>query len=475
MEERKALVRKQRIILGSLGLLLLFYIGGAVRGVFRFEPHSFVNGIEVSGMSLGQAEEAVSHVADTYALTIKGPAGESETLDGSGLSLAVADASGVKKALKDQRALGWPVGRFFRKDYQAALVMRYDENALNTKIDSLSMLDASKMTAPTDASLVEQKDGTCAIAAEQPGTELDAAAAKQKIHDAVASGQTAVDVTDCAVQPKILSTDEGLNKRMQQWNALLKSAGLTFRIAEHDVTLDGPAVASLLSDDGSMVTVSRDKVTAMVYGWKDQYDTYGKSFPFRTADGETVTIDPLGDYGYALNDEATVEDVCSRIANGDSGTYDAEYWNKPPYDTNSGLGGNYVEISLKKQHLWVYRDGKVVVDTDVVTGLPVHGRITYMGCFAIKKKMTDVSLGDIKTEGYSTPVNYWVPFNGGEGLHDAPWRDAFGGSIWKSDGSHGCINCPEDVMPEIYKNVEIGEAVVIYGDPYDESVYTGQQ
>lgn len=53
MEERKALVRKQRIILGSLGLLLLFYIGGAVRGVFRFEPHSFVNGIEVSGMSLG--------------------------------------------------------------------------------------------------------------------------------------------------------------------------------------------------------------------------------------------------------------------------------------------------------------------------------------------------------------------------------------------------------------------------------------
>ena len=116
-----------------------------------------------------------------------------------------------------------------------------------------------------------------------------------------------------------------------------------------------------------------------------------------------------------------------------------------------------------------------MVDTDVVTGLPVHGRITYMGCFAIKKKMTDVSLGNIKTEGYSTPVNYWVPFNGGEGLHDAPWRDAFGGSIWKSDGSHGCINCPEDVMPEIYKNVEIGEAVVIYGDPYDESVYTGQQ
>ena len=28
---------------------------------------------------------------------------------------------------------------------------------------------------------------------------------------------------------------------------------------------------------------------------------------------------------------------------------------------------------------------------------------------------------------------------------------------------------------DIYKNVEIGEAVVIYGDPYDESVYTGQQ
>jgi len=69
-------------------------------------------------------------------------------------------------------------------------------------------------------------------------------------------------------------------------------------------------------------------------------------------------------------------------------------------------------------------------------------------------------------------VKYWAPFNGGEGLHDAWWRENFGGDIWLYAGSHGCINVPAEVMPDVLANIEVGEAVVIYGDPYDESVYT---
>ena len=28
------------------------------------------------------------------------------------------------------------------------------------------------------------------------------------------------------------------------------------------------------------------------------------------------------------------------------------------------------------------------------------------------------------------------------GIHDASWRDTFGGTIYKTSGSHGCINVP---------------------------------
>ena len=35
-----------------------------------------------------------------------------------------------------------------------------------------------------------------------------------------------------------------------------------------------------------------------------------------------------------------------------------------------------------------------------------------------------------------------MPFNGGIGFHDASWRNTFGGTIYKKNGSHGCVNMP---------------------------------
>ena len=55
-----------------------------------------------------------------------------------------------------------------------------------------------------------------------------------------------------------------------------------------------------------------------------------------------------------------------------------------------------------------------------------------------------------------------MPFNGNIGMHDAPWRTEFGGEIYKTDGSHGCINLPEEVAEAIYSYVERGFPVVCY-------------
>ena len=55
-----------------------------------------------------------------------------------------------------------------------------------------------------------------------------------------------------------------------------------------------------------------------------------------------------------------------------------------------------------------------------------------------------------------------MPFNGGIGLHDAPWRGSFGGQIYKTNGSHGCINLPYDAAKLIYETVSKGYPVVCY-------------
>ncbi len=470
-EERLATVRKQRAVIGAAAAVVILYLAVAAYYAGHFLPKTEINGVQVDRMTAAEAEKALQGAIEPYTLTVKGPLDKTEQISGEGLDMQVTGAPGVKTCLKKQNALLWIAGAMRKSAYTVDLTVACNEEALAQRMSGLAMLDEEAMYEPVNAKLNIRSDGTCEIVPEKEGTELNREEAEKAIRAAVGAGHKSLDLDPYITKPEKRAGDENLVSRAEAWNGYLKAAGLTYRVCGHDITLDGKRIASLLEDDGETVSVSRSQVANMVAAWKDQYDTYSRSFELTTYEGLTETIDPNGDYGYELNDEEALEDIISRISKGDNGSYELTYWHKPMFDTNNGLGGTYVEIDLRQQHMWVWKDGDVVVDTDIVSGLPVWGRVTYMGCFAVKKKENDVTLGDIEVEGYSTVVKYWLPFNGGEGLHDAEWRESFGGDIWKYAGSHGCINVPADVMPLVFENVEIGEAVVIYGDPYDESVY----
>lgn len=45
-------------------------------------------------------------------------------------------------------------------------------------------------------------------------------------------------------------------------------------------------------------------------------------------------------------------------------------------------------------------------------------------------------------ENYASDVRYFMPFAYNVGIHDASWRSTFGKEIYKTSGSHGCINVP---------------------------------
>ena len=83
--------------------------------------------------------------------------------------------------------------------------------------------------------------------------------------------------------------------------------------------------------------------------------------------------------------------------------------------------------------------------------------------YAIAAKASPAVLrGGEGAGAYETPVNFWMPFNGGQGLHDATWRYYFGGNIYKTHGSHGCVNLPYDAAKTIYENCKKGMAVIVY-------------
>ena len=158
---------------------------------------------------------------------------------------------------------------------------------------------------------------------------------------------------------------------------------------------------------------------------------------------------------------STLDGMKKYIKEGKTGTVEPVYlYEGKSRDTND-IGGTYVEISIQDQEMWCYKDGVVVVDTPVVTGNVSKGYDTPAGSvWAIDAKKHDAVL---KGEGYTQPVTYWMPFNGNVGIHDADtWRSQYGGEIYKTSGSHGCVNTPTANAEKIFNTVEIGTPVIVY-------------
>lgn len=126
------------------------------------------------------------------------------------------------------------------------------------------------------------------------------------------------------------------------------------------------------------------------------------------------------------------------------------------------VGDTYIEVSIKEQHMWFYKNGKLLVETDVVTGNDDGYHNTPTGVYSIFQKQSPATLVG---PGYSSPVSYWMAFTySGCGIHDASWRSAreFGGTTYKGNGSHGCVNTPYNKVKTIYQNASIGTKVILY-------------
>jgi len=131
-------------------------------------------------------------------------------------------------------------------------------------------------------------------------------------------------------------------------------------------------------------------------------------------------------------------------------------------------------ISTEGQTLRAYAHGALAYETYVTTGRPELP--TVHGIFHIYEKVTPFTF--ISPWGYGSPyyyppspVDWWMPFYAGYGIHDAPWRRVYGPGTnlphYNSDpgepvGSHGCVNVPHGAMAWIWSWAAVGTTVVVY-------------
>ena len=192
---------------------------------------------------------------------------------------------------------------------------------------------------------------------------------------------------------------------------------------------------------------------------------YNKEGPldFMTHDDRVITLYSVFK-GRMLDIPGTVEEIKRKAM---EGTYFADpVWNIPDEEYINGIYRplDYVEVDIKAQHVYFYKDGEMIFDTDCVSGTANSNRESDPGIFQIKMKRSPSVLRGLNEDGtpYESHVTYWMPYNGGEGLHDASWRGTFGGSIYQHSGSHGCINLPIPSAKFIYEHVSVGTPVIVY-------------
>lgn len=235
---------------------------------------------------------------------------------------------------------------------------------------------------------------------------------------------------------------------------------LTIEIGDFKETLTSDDLSSWMTETEEHELILDDtQFTAYVEKLAEKYNTKGHPRTFVTSGGSEITL-YKGTYGWEMDVAETAAAI--EEASKQSGRVTIEpVWNQKAasLERGSDIGDSYVEVSLTEQKVWLYIDGEQILETDCVSGTYGTSRQTPGGVYFIYYRQSPAVLrgGD-----YESPVQYWMAYNGGIGLHDANWRSTFGGDIYLSNGSHGCVNLPTDAARTIYENTKYGFPVVSY-------------
>ncbi|MDE7013785.1 MAG: L,D-transpeptidase/peptidoglycan binding protein [Kineothrix sp.] len=444
--------------------LLILMIATYVCISLYFENHYFyhtvIGGEDVSYKTPMEVEEMLYARIYHYSLEITGREGITDTILPEKINMRFLIDDTLVQIKHEQNPRLWILGFFKEYDYAFPWNITYDEEAFSQELDNLAFFQAKNIKKPKAAYLTYSKEEKQYMVTEaEPGTEILQDKTEEVVRDALVSMETKLDLEEkgCYKVKKEDGIDEGLASARDEANQYVQSC-ITYRWNGNEVVVDGDIIHKWVKVEGDEVSLDEDSVKEFVSEQAKKYDTYGKNRIFQTTDGREIEL-KSGAYGWKTDSEAEGEELVKSIKKGEQTEREPanSYTAAKPGDKD--IGDTYVEIDLGKQHLYLYVEGELILESDFVSGNASRGWNTPAGVFGLTYKTTNAVL---RGENYATPVSYWMPFNGNIGMHDATWRNSFGGEIYLTNGSHGCINLPYENAKVIYEYVYTGFPIVCY-------------
>ena len=307
------------------------------------------------------------------------------------------------------------------------------------------------------------KNNEMVIVDEEYGTEIDKNSLINIIIKKLKSYEKQIDLDkeDVYIKPSILKSNANLKENVEKYNKCVNTK-ITYVFGDSKEEVSKEMISTWISLENNELVIDEDAILSYIQSLAKKYNTFGTNRMFTTTSGKKIKI-PAGDYGWAISQTKEAQALKEDILNGNNKEKEpiwlycgyGKYYN----DGQSDINNSYVEIDISTQHLWLYVNGELKVETDFVSGNESNGNGTPSGVFGITYKTRNATL---RGQGYNTKVSYWMPFNKNIGMHDASWRNSFGGCIYKTNGSHGCINLPPNKAKEIYSYLDTFFPIIVY-------------
>ncbi len=444
-----------------IGIIIIF-IGFIIARIYikdSFQYETIINGIDCSFLNINDSKKKLETNMNNAKIKLIFAEEKEYTCLGAYFNIQLDNTNVLKDILLEQK------NKSNKKIYNMQNLYKIDEQKVKEYLYSLAIFsNGNSDKEPINAYLnwnEEKKEFY--IEKEVLGNKLNIDDAYNYMLTSLRNGKTIIDfreITD--ITPEITANNLELKKQMEEINSIV-STTVEYKLYDGTAyTLNYKKMKNWISrNKNNEYIIDLDKnVPKFVneIAKKSEYELISTKFN-ATGIGE-IKIS-FGRKTYAkIDKEKEIDRLKKQLKNKENASWKVIYKPLPNY-TNLKT---YIELDLSRQRVWMYVDGECILNTPCVTGNVSQGYSTPVGIYYLTYKTMNTTLEGYNYDGstYSSPVTYWMPFNGGIGFHDATWRGSFGGNIYMTNGSHGCVNLPYWAASTIYTYINSSIPIIIY-------------
>lgn len=459
-------------ILSSLAIVTLLgavavycYVAYTYRNGFSYGTK--INGITAYGKSIEQINnELLQNIGDYEGLTITVSDGKSYNIASKDVELKYDYTDKLLDLYYGQNSLKW--GLNFFGNYEGINinpVLSYNHDTFEKQIDEFpfithmpdkNRLVKIKLTLSDGYELVNKRTHV-----------LNEELAKSLIMEAFDKFEDTLDLEEAGCYGDLELSEKNINdiELFKKVDAF-QNRNIVYVFGNDREVIDKTVAYAFIKkdnkgnfvlDENGELVINEDEVNAYIDSICAKYDTF-ENRTFKTTQGRTVNVIG-GNYGNRLDSEAEKEYLLNALINNINEEHEPLYEHEAPIKGINDLGDTYIEIDLTNQKMYYYQNKILKVDTDIVSGCLSAHHSTIQGTYYIYNHRRNTTLIG---PNYQSFVRYWLGIYKGYGIHDASWRNKFGGEIYKTNGSHGCVNTPYENIKTMWELVEDGTPCVVF-------------